>query len=280
MSTQKKPPSASKTDRVQCRVKDCKNPWVASQNYERHLINHHPEENCKDKRQYGERKFSFKLQKAGEVEDEPKKVEEEESGVKNKEKDKDEDDEDEPMDHNENDTRGTKRKSSEDEELSGIEAKLDEIISKMNLAPPKRKDTVLKSINTKLDFVISNMDVIKAVDALEGVVKEMKQICLTDDVTDTKDASNEDIKTLLRGCKNVKEIKYVAPEFHYNDDDQKVECGLCKSVFKYDASGEGGRKISGQLAFLDISTLMYLFWGREKCVMCSAVTRFNITCEM
>lgn len=136
MSTQKKPPSVSKTDKVQCRVKDCKNPWVASQNYERHLTNHHPEENCKDKRQYGEKKFSFNPKKAGEEEAEPKKAKEEESGAKDREMDKDEEDKDEPMDDNENNTRGMKRKSSEDEEPSGIEAKLDEVISKMNLAPP------------------------------------------------------------------------------------------------------------------------------------------------
>jgi uncharacterized short protein YbdD (DUF466 family) len=68
--------SASKTERVRCRVKDCTEPMVAYQNYERHLKRNHPEENYKDKRIFGQKPFSFNLakEKAGPEEAKGKKA--------------------------------------------------------------------------------------------------------------------------------------------------------------------------------------------------------------
>ena len=267
--------SSSKTDRVRCRVRDCTEPMVAYQNYERHLKRNHPEENYKDKRTLGQKPFSFNLtkEKFGPEEAKGKKAAEEagmekvdvEDGqetntekpvaepakVKKAEAEVDvEEGEETKTDDDNNDIRMMKRKRTEEEDLIHIEAKVDKVISTMKLAPPKVQDTVVKSINSKLDFVLANLKVTKTVDMLEGVVKEMKKVCLSEEMTEKNDASNEDIKMLLRGCKNVKEIESVAPEFQYNDGDQKVVCSLCKTVFKYDASGERGGKVSGQLSNL------------------------------
>ena len=56
-------PSVGKTQKVQCRVETCKQE-IASQNYERHLRRFHPSENPKILRPYGQKVFSFGIEKA------------------------------------------------------------------------------------------------------------------------------------------------------------------------------------------------------------------------
>ena len=56
-------PSVGKTQKVKCRVETCKQE-IASQNYERHLRRFHPSENPKILRPYGQKVFSFGIEKA------------------------------------------------------------------------------------------------------------------------------------------------------------------------------------------------------------------------
>ena len=50
--------SSTKTTKIQCRVETCKQ-WIIEQGYTRHLRTVHPDEDFKDLRGYGVKKFSW-----------------------------------------------------------------------------------------------------------------------------------------------------------------------------------------------------------------------------
>ena len=250
--------SLSKIDKLKCRVETCQ-ALVVSQNYGRHLERFHPAENSKDRRAYGQGKFSFGMVKAvAEDGDESNEDEQDYDGRKE--------------DINENvlptndggntaieDIAGRKRARTEDdyftagaegpEDIHEIEKKVDKIIEELELVAPNRQEKQVDTIKHKLDYILKNLKVSKTVDELEKMVREVKKMTVSNLKVEASsgEKEKEDIFRVLVACKSVAEIESRVPEFQFQEEKAKLVCRVCNAEFKYDVSLELGRKQSENL---------------------------------
>jgi hypothetical protein len=122
-----------------------------------------------------------------------------------------------------------------DKEIRQIEDKINKVIENMKLKSPKPQKTVLISISCKLEFILENIKVSDTVEELEKVVKNMKEMRV--EVKEEKTSEpKEDIKVMLRMCRNVEEIQTKVPEFDFREDQERVVCTVRDTSFKYDVT--------------------------------------------
>ena len=281
-------PSVGKTQKVQCRVETCKQEIVA-QNYERHLRRYHPSENPKILRAYGDKVFSFGIEKAPAPpsnedtgEDKESCAGEDQVAGKGKEGDINENcidtlvseapaaggvGDDDIIDEEasrSSDKSGMKRprleapeeEASEDlidiaNYLAEIEETIDSILAlvPLNISINYHKKRKDR-IKLKLDYIKGNLKVSAAVSELDECVKEIKKLTFDVDKVDVPTDSTEEVKRVLVACRSFSEIEVKVPEFRYDEEAEKVKCIVCKSEFKYDVSLEEGRKQSMHLVHL------------------------------
>ena len=106
--------------------------------------------------------------------------------------------------------------------LTVIEDKIDNIIKKkMQLVPPPPKQSQIEDITFKLDYVTSNIKISNTVTELEKVVKEVKEMRLSEEKVETSMASTEEIKRVVGACRSISEIENKVPEFKYNAQIEK-----------------------------------------------------------
>ena len=258
----RKPPhtSASKVDKIKCRVASCQ-AVIASQNYGRHLERFHPSEDSKDRRAYGQGKFSFgKLKVAENANDDEDVVEHEEEDTN----------ENIVTDINQNDNfevevavgnKRARREDDEDDDLSAVETAgelneiekmIDKIIEELALITPNRQEKKIDSIKHKLNFILKNLKVTKTVEELEKMVREVKKMTVSDSKVEGSSVEKDDLFRVLVACKSVAEIESKVPEFQFQEENSKLVCTVCKAEFKYDVSLElgVGRKQSDSLVYL------------------------------
>ena len=254
MSSNKKPyfVSVSKTEKIKCRVESCQEE-VTSQNYGRHLERFHPHENSKDRRPYGKKKFSFSLGKQSSEKEAEEEVDLNDNIAKevNEEFTKIFPEKENPSKRARVESQTVAEEVTEeiDKEIRQIEDKVNKVIENMKLKSPKPQKSVLKSISCKLEFILENMKVSETVEELEKVVQNMKELRV--EVKEEKTSEpKEDIKVMLRMCRNVEEIQTKVPEFEFKEDQEKVVCTVCDASFKYDVTREQERRISPHLADL------------------------------
>ena len=132
------------------------------------------------------------------------------------------------------------------EKLDEVENKINLIIEKLNLVPPNVNKSQLDIINFKLDFILTNLNLFSTVKDLENVVREVKKMSTSGD-ENVDQGSKEDVFQVLVACMSVAEIESKVPEFHFQEEMEKVVCRVCSAEFKYDSSLEQGRKQSTNL---------------------------------
>ena len=148
-----------------------------------------------------------------------------------------------------------------DTQLSEIEAKVDNILEKLqlHLGDQKEKLSQEKRVNLKLDFIISNINLTNTVKDLELVVKEVQKMTLSKESEDVGLSDMDQVKHVLVSCRSVSEIETKVPEFRYDEKSEKVVCQVCNQAFKYDVSLEQGRKQSASLSHLKENLKHHLF---------------------
>ena len=148
-----------------------------------------------------------------------------------------------------------------DSQLSEIEAKVDNILDKLQL-PLGNQNVKLSPENRvklKLDFIIKNINLTNTVKELELVVKEVQKMTMSKESEDVDLSSLDQVKQVLVSCRSVSEIETKVPEFRYDESSEKVVCQVCKQTFKYDVSLEQGRKQSASLSHLKENLKLHLF---------------------
>ena len=100
-------------------------------------------------------------------------------------------------------------------------------------------------------------------------------------VEENKEAySLGDIKEVLKSCKSVAEIEDSVPEFLYLEDSEKVVCTVCSTLFGYNNEGEGGKKISTQLASLKNYLKIHLDSNYHKAALAKLDEEENMNKKM
>ena len=139
-------------------------------------------------------------------------------------------------------------KVDEMEDLQEIEKKVDLIIEELMLESPSHQETHMDTIKYKLDYILKNVKVSRKVNELEQVVKEVKAMTLSkadEKLVNEKEEvehEKENVYKILLACKNIAEIESKVPEFHFQEEKEKMICSVCNSEFHYDNSIEVGRK--------------------------------------
>ena len=141
---------------------------------------------------------------------------------------------------------------SNDIKLCEIEAKVDNILAKLDLhlGDQTVKLSQESRVMLKLDFISSNINLSNTVKDLQTVVKEVQKMSVSEEREDVSLSSQDHVKLVLQSCRSVSEIETKVPEFRYDENSEKVVCQVCKQAFKYDASLEQGRKQSPSLSHL------------------------------
>ena len=190
----------------------------ASQNYGRHLERFHPREDSKDRREYGQGKFSFGKSKV--VENDEDVVEDEEEYHWRKEG------------VNENTFTGidtaieavaskkrARRTDDKDltvkgtvEDLHGVEKMVDKAIEELALITPNRHEKKIDSIKHKLDYILKKLKVSKTVEEFEKMVRDVKKITVSDSKVERSFVEKEDLFRVLVACKSVAELELKIPE--------------------------------------------------------------------
>jgi hypothetical protein len=136
-------------------------------------------------------------------------------------------------------------------DITEIEEKVDSIVTKLQLEGPYLPENQVDRIKTKLDFIKCNIKFSNTVTELEKVVKEVKQMTISEEKVEDSSKKSEDVKNILLECRSVNEIEIRLPEFQYEEktekEEERVVCQLCQTVFKYDISQEQSTKQSEKL---------------------------------
>ena len=109
-------------------------------------------------------------------------------------------------------------------ENDNVRATVDKVLDYMGLKVASNIDTV-----QKLELLMKNADVIKAVQVLEPLVKDLKNLTGEENSSQVVN-EKEDAKDLMRKCRKMTDIFISFPEFE-RESDSVISCLVCKTKF-------------------------------------------------
>ena len=121
-----------------------------------------------------------------------------------------------PVDENKNLTLAS--------ENENVRATVDKVLDYMGLKVASNIDTV-----QKLELLMKNADVIKAVQVLEPLVKDLKNLTGEENSSQVVN-EKEEAKDLMRKCRKMTDIFISFPEFE-RESDSVISCLVCKTKF-------------------------------------------------
>ena len=132
-----------------------------------------------------------------------------------------------PVDENRNLTMAS--------EKNNVCAIVDKVLDHMGLKVTSNMTTV-----QKLELLMKNADVIKAVQVLEPLVKDLKNMTVDEPSSSQIENDKEEAKDLMNKCRTILDIFNSFPEFE-KESEGIISCLVCKT--KFTGNDEGGGNI-------------------------------------
>ena len=104
---------------------------------------------------------------------------------------------------------------SNDIQICEIEAKVDNILAKLELHLEDQSEKLSQEsrVKLKLDFIDSNINLTNTVKDLQMVVKEVQKMSVSEEKEDVSLSSLDQVMFVLLSCRSVSEIETKVPEF-------------------------------------------------------------------